>query len=164
MNGKYFDNMYELDDVLNNDDLLEKICRNGLHDKFVLQESKEFLGLIEYISDNIEPSKKVARLMLMLYCHITEMDEFYNTIINLLWISNGFRFYPNPLSVEVLEKNLSDDELKKLKIQRNDKSLTKPVSKVELIVILSKKAKVNEIGNLFSDLIDNSLRNSFYHL
>lgn len=163
MMGNYVDNMYELDDVLDNDKLLEKICKDKLYDKFILQESREFLGLLEFISDNLEPSKKTARIMLMLYCHITEMNELYNVIVNLLWIINGFRFYPNPLDVKILKTNLSISEYDSLKIKANEKSIIKPISKVKLIQILSEKVELQEIGKLFTYLVDNSIRNSFYH-
>ena len=113
-----------------------------------LDESYKFIeGFLSLINSPLESMFKM-RMLLLMYSHITEMDDFYSIIANLLWVMKGTRYSADPFN-----KQLYDDK-------QDSKS---PYSKVERIKVLSKEVGFDEIGRMYEYLLVKQMRNAFYH-
>lgn len=88
------------------------------------------------------------RLSLLLYCHITEMNDLYNTIANLLWILLGERYSIDPFFY---------------KLYSDGQSVNYPEGKVKRIKELAERAGKPEIGELYDFLLVKQVRNAVYH-
>lgn len=88
------------------------------------------------------------RILLLLYCHVTEMDDLYNYIANLLWIVLGERYHIDPFYYELFADR---------------KTINSPENKVNRIVELSTKANLKEVGEIFEYFLVKQVRNAFFH-
>jgi len=98
-----------------------------------LEESYSLItNILSIISAPIDNLFRV-RLLLLLYCHITEMNDFYNIVANLLWILLGERYHINPFYYKLYE---------------NRRTIYSPESKVDRIIELSVRVRLTEVGDL----------------
>lgn len=88
------------------------------------------------------------RLKLLLYCHLTEMDDMYSIIANLLWITIGERYHIDPFYYELFEDR---------------KTISSPESKVDRIEELSIRAEFKEVGEIYDYFLIKQVRNAFFH-
>lgn len=111
------------------------------------QESMEmvdqFLALVPLVE-----SKLKIRLTLFLYCHMTEMNDFYSVPANMLRILSGHRYSLSPFSKDSLPPG---------------SGAKYPGEKVRQIIDASADAGRPEVGSLFDELLIKEVRNAFYH-
>ncbi len=88
------------------------------------------------------------RLQLFLYCHVTEIDDVYSSVGNLLRISSGRRYSMAPFDGDWSESNLPAKS---------------PVRKIERIQRWSEEVGIQEVGALFSEALVPEVRNAFFH-
>lgn len=122
---------------------------NGIGDQRAithLYESREFIKDIKSLIEGSQNKHCKTRLLLLLYCHIFEMDELYNIIGNLLRISigQGNRYIPD------------------LYNKHNEENLT-PTEKFSLLESLANQSRFEELINGIKRLYNNKIRNSFFH-
>ena len=113
-----------------------------------LFESQEMaLQLTSQISAPIENRFRL-RLILLLYCHLTEMNDLYNIVGNLLRILSGQRYNMMPFS----------------KINHpSEKDASTPTAKKERIKEWAAANDCKEVGDLFNDFLLKPVRNAFFH-
>ncbi len=116
------------------------------------------------------------RLMMMYYCHLIELDAYYEFMYNLAGIANG---QPNEVQ-PFKRKSLTDKEiLEKIDLiysHKNEtrkikefKKLTKeniPISvsqKIQMIQKRLKKIDLAELGEMIDSFHNQDIRNSFSH-
>lgn len=113
-----------------------------------LEESYSLItNILSIISAPIDNLFRV-RLLLLLYCHITEMNDFYNIVANLLWILLGERYHIDPFYYKLYEDR---------------RTIYSPESKVDRIIELSVKVGLSEIGDLYKYMLVKEVRNAFFH-
>jgi len=113
-----------------------------------LEESTEFIHqIISLINGPLDNTFKF-RMTLLLYCHITEMNDFYNIVANFLWILLGERY-----SIDPFWYSLYSDR----------KTINSPEGKVNRIKELSIKANKPTVGDLYEFLLVKQIRNAFFH-
>lgn len=105
--------------------------------------SQQLLGLI---NAPIERTLQL-RLLLLLYCHLTEMDDFYLIVANLLRITLGDRYSMAPFPGTK---------------RRSGRALS-PASKVRVVKELSTSAGQPLVGELLDYILIKQVRNAFYH-
>lgn len=139
-------------DTAKEKDEFEYVCNlinyNGMGDPRALSHIYESRDLFFQMVSLIEKSKSLheqTRLFLLLYCHIFEMDEFYNIIGNMLRISLGERH-----AIKLYNSPTIKTELK-------------PANKLEKLECLAKKVGFELLIKTIKDLYSSSLRNSFFH-
>ncbi|MFD2696868.1 hypothetical protein ACFSQ0_02595 [Mesonia sediminis] len=133
-------------------DEFEYVCAlinfNGMGDPRALSHIHESRDLFFQMVELIEKSEnkhEQIRLLLLLYCHIFEMDEFYNIIGNMLRITLGERY-----GVMLYNSPTSTTELK-------------PANKLDKLKSLAKKAGFELLIDTIKSLYSSPLRNSFFH-
>ena len=105
------------------------------------------LQLTSQISAPIEDRFRL-RLILLLYCHLTEMNDLYNIVGNLLRILSGQRYNMMPFS----------------KINHpSEKDASTPTAKKERIKEWAVANDCKEVGELFDDFLLKPVRNAFFH-
>ena len=110
-----------------------------------IHESRDlFFQMVELI-DKCDNKHGQIRLLLLLYCHIFEMDEFYNIIGNMMRICDGERYGVMLYNSQTLKKELN------------------PSNKFDKLESLSKKTGFTLLINTLRNLYSNHLRNSFFH-
>lgn len=110
-----------------------------------IHESRDlFFQMVELI-DKSENKHEQIRLLLILYCHIFEMDEFYNILGNMLRICCGERYCVLLYNSPTLPRELN------------------PSNKFDKLESLSKKAGFELLINTIRELYSSPLRNSFFH-
>lgn len=113
-----------------------------------LEESRVLITqLLSIIEAPIENTFKV-RMLLLLYCHITEMNDLYSIVANLLRILDGERYSTDPFDYTLYEDR---------------RAYSYPEGKVTRIVELSKKAGIDYIGDLYKFMLNKQIRNAFFH-
>ncbi|MFD0837226.1 hypothetical protein ACFQ0I_15715 [Mariniflexile aquimaris] len=133
-------------------DEFEYVCAlinfNGMGDPRAfshIHESRDlFFQMVELIEKSDNKHEQI-RLLLLLYCHIFEMDEFYNIIGNMLRISLGERY-----GVMLYNSPTLTTELK-------------PANKLDKLKSLAKKAGFELLIDTIKNLYSSPLRNSFFH-
>lgn len=111
-------------------------------------ESEKFIEeFLSFINAPLDGLFRI-RMLLLIYSHITEMDDFYSIVANLLWVKKGSRYAINPFY-----KFLYDDK----------KEVNSPYGKVERIKQLSHDADLDKIGEVYNYLLVKQVRNAFYH-
>lgn len=90
------------------------------------------------------------RLVLFLYCHVTEIDDLYRIVANMLCVTRGERYSIDPFP------NLP---------KHADKS---PIGyclnpRIDKLTQLARDAGIPEVGELFSRFFIRPVRNAFYH-
>ncbi len=133
-------------------DEFEYICClinfKGIGDPRALSHIYESKDLILQMVDLIERTKnnhEQIRLLLLLYCHIFEMDELYNILGNMLRVSLGERYRPMLYNSPTINPAL------------------KPVNKLDKLQSLAKKAGFELLIKTIQKLYSSPLRNSFFH-
>lgn len=133
-------------------DEFEYICGllnfKGIGDARALSHLNESFELLMQITELIPKQNTIQdqlRLLLLLYCHIFEMDEFYNIIGNMIRITQGERsaimLYNSP--------TISPD--------------LKPTNKIDKLKSIAKKAGFKDLTDVIAKLYSSPLRNSFFH-
>jgi hypothetical protein len=113
-----------------------------------LEESNRLTeDLAAVIQSPILPAFR-SRLILFLYCHVTEMDDLYNIPANLLRVCAGERFVMHPFAGE-----LSPD----------GKTADKPISKAKRVRELAVAGGFDDITALYDYFLVNRVRNAFFH-
>ena len=113
-----------------------------------LEESLQLINqVLSLINAPIDNGFKI-RMSLMLYCHITEMNDFYKIVANLLWVLLGERYTMEPFFHKLYE---------------DGQTVSYPEGKVRRIKELAIKANKPEIGNLYDFLLIKQVRNAFFH-
>lgn len=124
----------------------------GIEDAYwdPLQESYQLTRqVISLIQAPLEETLNI-RLVLFLYCHLTEMDDLYNIVANLLQVTGGHRYSMIPFeSLPKIEGknphgycgNMRIDQLKALAIER----------------------EFPDVGQSFETMYVRPVRNAFYH-
>jgi hypothetical protein len=113
-----------------------------------LNESVEFINnTLELMETNIEDDYKL-RLLVLTYCHITEMNDFYNILMNMLRIIDGQGYSMKPFS----KCNFIDNV-----------EAVYPNEKVKRIKEISIKANFIRIGEYLDYILENKIRNAFFH-
>lgn len=113
-----------------------------------LEESLQMINqVISLINAPLENNFKL-RMSLMIYCHITEMNDFYSIIANLIWILLGKRYSIDPFYFELYPDR---------------KAVNSPEGKVNRLQELSIKANRPEISKLYNFLLVKQVRNAFFH-
>ena len=111
------------------------------------QESMEmvdqFLALVPLVENKLK-----VRLTLFLYCHMTEMNDFYAVPANMLRILNGYRYSLAPFSKDSLPPG---------------SGAKYPGEKVRQICDASASVSRPEVGRLYEELLLKEVRNAFYH-
>jgi len=113
-----------------------------------LQESlaliNQTLGLIQAPLDE----KLRLRLTLFLYCHVTEMFDLYHITGNMIRVCAGERYTLDCFSGQ---------------LHTSGQSAVYPVSKVLRIKEWAAAQSLNDLGELFCDLLVKEVRNAFFH-
>lgn len=87
------------------------------------------------------------RLVLFLYCHLTEMDDLYNIVANLLHVTAGQRYSMTPLPIPkgTIPRGY----------QRN--------KRIDQLIALANGQGFNDVGRLFEKMYVRPVRNAFFH-
>lgn len=124
-----------------------------------LEESKEtFSDLSELLkeADKSGNRKREIKVALLMYCHAIEMTQVHQIIANLLRLSGGKQFKFRALWDETF-----------MKIRKKGKSLFfRPPSlgaKLKLLKQLATDAKKDEVSQIFDEIFNLVIRNSFSH-
>ena len=113
-----------------------------------LSESSQLAQqILSLIQAPVESSLRL-RLTLFLYCHLTEMNDLYNIVGNMLRIIQGHRYTMNPFIAS----------LHKSKIEARS-----PFSKTKRISEWANEVGFKEIGEFFTLSLVKQVRNAFFH-
>lgn len=113
-----------------------------------LEESRILImQLLSIIEAPIENTFR-KRMLLLLYCHILEMNDLYNIIANLLRIAAGERYSMTPFYHKLYKDN---EPCKNLE------------DKIKRIIEICKTTGNTYIGDLFSFILCKQVRNAFFH-
>jgi len=113
-----------------------------------LEESNQ---LVQDLLGAMEEAKSPGfrtRLLLFLYCHITEMDDLYSIPANLLRVCAGDRYVASPF-----EAGLS----------AGSKAANVPGTKAKRVSEMASAAGFSEIASAYDYFLVNRVRNAFYH-
>ncbi|PTQ77667.1 hypothetical protein C8R26_10611 [Nitrosomonas oligotropha] len=88
------------------------------------------------------------RLALFLYCHLTEMSDVYNIPANMFQVISGHRYSMSPFSVG---------------LQQGQNPPTSPSGKARRLKALADALNMQELGEVFEEMIVKEVRNAFYH-
>jgi|LGVF01.1.fsa_nt_gb hypothetical protein len=103
--------------------------------------------LVSFIQAPIENSLKL-RLTLFLYCHLTEMNDLYNIIGNLLRVIQGHRYVMSPFIGEIHESK---------------KEAKYPIAKIKRIKEWAEDVHLEKVGELLELFLVKEVRNAFFH-
>lgn len=112
-----------------------------------LYESEELLQDVLTAIKDTENGKTKKRFIMFAYCHITEMDDLYSVIANLLRIIGGERYSLLPFMLYKLE----------------GRKVKYPEQKIQIIKQLANQIGYSIIGEILDEVVLGSVRNSFYH-
>lgn len=157
------------DDAFNRVDLtFEVVCTlvraNGMRDtgwdsyyeSLALLEDLKNLQLIDLPREKFpEPENTQARLALISYCHVIEMDLPYELLANLLRVRTGKKYATDPFA------HLATPIIRK-KVLKQIKSAG-PEKKIAEIEELSVKAGLPDVGTALRGIYDPVIRNAVYH-
>jgi hypothetical protein len=117
-----------------------RIFTGGTAGTSALKETNTYADqILALVSAPIDEYLKI-RLYLSLYCHLTELDDFYSILINLLNIVDGKRCTSHPL-----------------KVQKN------PSQKVEVIRNYATRLGYSDLAAAVDKLLIPVVRNAFFH-
>jgi hypothetical protein len=102
-----------------------------------------------------KPESTIARLALISYCHITEMNLPYELLANLLRLKIGKKYSTEPLG------HLATPIFRKKVLKRIRPA--SPEKKIEEIEKLSIDAALPDVGRALRQIYDPVIRNAFYH-
>lgn len=112
---------------------------------------KESLALMQQVAlmsqAPLDPGLKL-RLSLLLYCHATEMHDLYHIVGNMLRVCSGERY---SLDCFAGVNHASGNAAKY------------PASKAARIKEWADAQGMNELGEMFSDMVVKEVRNAFFH-
>lgn len=113
-----------------------------------LLESNELIHQILSLIQSPLDGKMKLRFLLFLYCHVTEIDDLYNVIANLLRVCRGERSSSSPF-IGMLHSS--------------GKPANSPYSKVSRITEWSNEVGFPEIGKMLTYMLVKQVRNAFFH-
>jgi hypothetical protein len=129
-------------------------------------ESTEFLKDLANLRTLDFPNEKFpdplnthARLALISYCHITEMNFPYDLIANLLRLHLGLKYHTNPLG------SLAEPIYRKVNGVKRivDFRQPSPTKKMKKIQEMADEAKMSEVGKALHQIYNSTIRNAVYH-
>lgn len=143
----------------------------------VFRSLREFHNdLYDLIQNESLSGNSKIRLMMMYYCHIIELDAYYEFIYNLAGIAKGLPNETESFNKKPLTDKKILDELKRIcSISNENKkikefyNLTKemiPVSisqKIQMIQKRLNEVNLPKLGEIIKNLHDQNIRNSFSH-
>jgi hypothetical protein len=158
------------DDAFNRIDLMfELVCTlvraNGMRDtgwdsyyeSLAFLEDLKNLQLIDLPIERFpKPDRTIARLALISYCHVTEMNFPYELLANLLRLRTGKKYSTEPLG------HLAKPILGKKKVLKGIKPAS-PEKKIKEVEKLSVEAGLADVGKVLRQIYDPVIRNAFYH-
>ena len=97
------------------------------------------------LPDDLPSGYAQLRMLLLLYCHIFEMDDFYNILGNLLRVTQGERYAINLYNAP------------------NTTPALKPSNKLDKLESLAKTAGYPKLITALRALYSSPLRNAFFH-
>lgn len=103
--------------------------------------------LLSLIHSPLQPDFKL-RLTLFLYCHLTEMSDFYSIPANMLRIIDGERYSMNPFNPTA---------------HNSGKEAKYPIVKIERISEWADDAGHPGVSDLYRNLLVKEVRNAFFH-
>jgi len=113
-----------------------------------LQESLALINSVAQLAQAPLVGAVRLRLILLLYCHVTEMADFYAVPANLLRVVLGERYSLTPF-IGALHSSGTEARY--------------PLSKAERIEEWAIEAGVPEVGALYRQLLVKQVRNAFFH-
>lgn len=114
-----------------------------------LEESNQLVqDLVGAMDDRSMSPRFRMRLLLFLYCHITEMNDLYAIPANLLRVCAGDRYVTSPF-----EAGLS----------AGSKAANVPGTKAKRVVEMATAVGFPDIANAYDYFLVNRVRNAFYH-
>ena len=113
----------------------------------LFESHKLITDMLSFLETPLEGKFKL-RLLLLIYCHITEMNDFYSITANLLRVLKGERYSINPFLYLLYEDR---------------QTVTSPIGKVDRIKFLSQNTEMEEIGNIYDYMLIRQVRNAFFH-
>ncbi len=129
-------------------------------ESIALLEDLSNLSLIDLPTDTFPAAENTrARLALISYCHMTEMDFPYDLVTNLLRLRLGKKYCTDPLA-----------HLSRLMTRKTPKGKVidkvippSPDKKIKELETLSEKAGLPDVGAAFRSIYDPVIRNAVYH-
>ncbi len=113
-----------------------------------LLESNELINqLLSLIHAPVDGKLRI-RLLLFLYCHVTEIDDLYNVVGNLMRVCLGERCSLSPFIGE---------------LHSSSKPANSPYSKVRRLSEWSDEVDAPDIGNMLTYMLVKQVRNAFFH-
>lgn len=120
----------------------------------------EYLGQLDLPKDTFRhPQSTRARLALISYSHLTEMNFPYDLVANLLRLRLGLKYCTEPLAHlgrPIMKKGSQGKIIEKIIAPSPDK-------KIKEIEALSEKAGLPEVGKALREIYDPVIRNAVYH-
>jgi hypothetical protein len=110
------------------------------------ESSKMIKDMLMLFSAPIDDLFRI-RLLLLLYCNITQMSAFYNIIANLLLVASGERYREDPFGF------MQDG---------GGAASCSPAEKVEIIAGISDKAGLPQVGELYRYMLVEEVRDAFF--
>jgi hypothetical protein len=124
----------------------------------LLEDFTQLMGL-ELPNDRFpNPANTQARLALISYSHMIEMNVPYELLANLLRLRMGMKYSIHPLAH--LNK-LRSTTVNGVKMKRI--SPASPIAKINEIDEMSKKAGVPNVGAVLKGIYNSTIRNAVYH-
>lgn len=172
LRDKYSNNMYTASQVINHQDIFNSLKSHEIRDLFNRQVTEEniistnnLISIGNMLKDNFDD---MIRVKLLTYSSITEIKYIQNILANLLWISIGGNFYPDPFNKMVIFKHLSDSEINELSSLLNldiktSNTLSKSERRFKLIGFLCEKSGITQLKTYIDSFYDNHLRNAIFH-
>jgi hypothetical protein len=104
------------------------------------------------------PGSTQARLALISYSHMIEMNVPYELLANLLRLKLGMKYAIEPLAHLNKFGDAKVNGVKKKKLMK-----ASPIAKIDEIDEMSKRAGVPELGVALRGIYNNTIRNAVYH-
>ena len=92
------------------------------------------------------------RLLLFLYCHVTEMEDLYSIVGNLLRVCRGERYSMAPFYTSRSKAR-----------EEGRQKAPSPSAKVTQLAEWAGSVEMPEVGELFGEMLVREVRNAFYH-
>jgi hypothetical protein len=113
-----------------------------------LIENSELINQLLSLIKESDDSKLRIRLLLFLYCHVTEIEDLYNVIGNLMRVCLGHRCSMSPFTGD---------------LHSSGKPANSPYSKVKRLSEWSSEVDAPDIGNMLTYMLVRQVRNAFFH-
>jgi hypothetical protein len=157
---KRMDRLFEFACTLIRASGLQDTGWDSYYESLALLEDLKQLQLIELDPNNFPfPEVTRARLALISYCHVTEMNFPYELLANLIRLHLGKKYCMNPLAHlmrPITRKVNGIQVIRGIKMPSPDKNIKE-------IELLSAQAGIPEVGVALREIYDPVIRNAVYH-